>query len=201
MADNQQENYNIYDESHIGRKLVLTLIVVFALIFSVYLITKASKSQSPATKRKTSTIAFTDPNTVTKEEKAQGFTTERIYNHFREFIDLYFPDNKDAFEGWTVQYKKNEEWNNTTWTSIDGETATGHYEGICDYGEKVIYLNDDYFPRYDSHDDVLLHEMIHIVYPEAGHQGVFMDECTRLGKITPFTRARIYGYNGWGSVE
>lgn len=144
---------------------------------------------------------FVDPKTVTEQQKLEGFTTERIYNHFQEFIDLYFADKKQAFDGWKIQYKKNEEWNKITWTTVDGKVSNGHYAGMCDYEAKIIYLNDDYFPRFDSHDDVLLHEMIHVVCPDASHQGDFMKECTRIGKISPFTRAKIYGYDGWGSVE
>lgn len=200
MMENQQENGNSQNKnSHVARKIFLTIIIAVALVFFIRAITNTSglKTVSSGVPEKN----FTDPNKVTKEEKEQGFTTERIYKHFQDFIELYFPDDKDAFEGWTVQYKKNEEWNNVSWTSSDGGTTSGHYEGMCDYGAKIIYLNDDYFPRYDSHDDVLIHEMIHVVHPAAGHQGEFMDECTRIGKISPFTRARIYGYSGWGSVE
>lgn len=142
-----------------------------------------------------------DPNTVTEQQKLDGFTTERIYKHYTELIDKYFPNNKSDFIGWTIQYKKNEEWNQISYTDINGESTSGNYYGVCDYGAKVIYLNDDFFPRYDSHDDVILHEMIHIVTQGEGHQGRFLKEIKRISKASGIPVNVLYGYNGYGSVE
>lgn len=143
-----------------------------------------------------------DPNTVTEEQRLNGFTTVRLENHFKELKKKYFADYLSQFEGWQILYIKNDEWNNVKWENLDGTIVEhGITYGITYYNEKTIYLNDTHFPRYDSHDETILHEMIHVITPYENHQGEFIEQCKRVSKLSGFDADTIYGYDGLGSVE
>lgn len=191
-SSEEEEEYSHRKRRSDPRRSIALIVVVIGFLAIRQVLTNKPVDKKPV---------LIDPNSVTEQQKLDGFTTERIYKHYTELMDKYFPDDKEAFIGWTIQYKKNEEWNQISYTDIKGESTSGNYYGVCDYGARVIYLNDDFFPRYDSHDDVILHEMIHIVTQGDGHQGRFLKEVKRISKETGIPVNEIYGYNGYGTVE